>query len=81
MAFQAEETNANTDSVPFHKQYRLFHAAIAQFCYTGAQIAIASYFINYVTEIRANTSSALGAQFSQESKAPLPLGGLLVLDS
>jgi fucose permease len=41
MAFQAEETHAGTDVQPFHKQYRLFHAAFAQFCYTGAQVAIA----------------------------------------
>lgn len=41
MAFQAETTHAGTDIQPFWKQYRLFHAAFAQFCYTGAQIAIA----------------------------------------
>jgi FHS family L-fucose permease-like MFS transporter len=37
---------------PFRKQYRLFHATFAQFCYTGAQVAIAGAFINYVTETR-----------------------------
>lgn len=42
MAFQAEESQASADSSkPFIKQYRLFHAAFAQFCYTGAQVAIA----------------------------------------
>jgi FHS family L-fucose permease-like MFS transporter len=41
MAFQATETHVNADDKPFWKQYRLFHAAFAQFCYTGAQIAIA----------------------------------------
>lgn len=42
MAFQADESNASAgNSKPFIKQYRLFHAAFAQFCYTGAQIAIA----------------------------------------
>lgn len=41
MAFQADETHANADDKPFWKQYRLFHAAFAQFCYTGAQIAVA----------------------------------------
>lgn len=51
MAFQAQETH-NEDVKPFRKQYRLFHAAFAQFCYTGAQVAVASYFINYVTETR-----------------------------
>ncbi|KAK4968709.1 hypothetical protein LTR28_001720 [Elasticomyces elasticus] len=38
MAFQAEETHANADVKPFHKQYRLFHATFAQFCYTGAHL-------------------------------------------
>ena len=41
MEFQAESTHANTAVKPFWKQYRLFHAAFAQFCYTGAQVAIA----------------------------------------
>lgn len=63
MAFQAETTHANSAIKPFRKQYRLFHATFAQFCYTGAQVAIAGYFINYVTETRANTSSSSASQF------------------
>jgi len=63
MAFQAESTHANTDIKPFRKQYRLFHATFTQFCYTGAQVAIAGYFINYVTETRAGTSSATASKF------------------
>lgn len=43
MQFQAEETASEADGKPFYKQYKLFHAAFAQFCYTGAQVAIASY--------------------------------------
>ncbi|KAK7434458.1 glucose/galactose transporter [Colletotrichum acutatum] len=43
MAFQASETHANVDDKPFRKQYRLFHASFAQFCYTGAQVAIAGF--------------------------------------
>lgn len=58
MAFQAEETHAGTDVKPFHKQYRLFHATFAQFCYTGAQVAIAGAFINYYDETKANDSAA-----------------------
>jgi len=38
MAFQAAETHADVEVGPFFKQYRLFHAAFAQFCYTGAQV-------------------------------------------
>ena len=37
MAFQAEETHVGSGDKPFRKQYRLFHAAIAQWCYVGAQ--------------------------------------------
>lgn len=63
MEFQANETHANTAVKPFYKQYRLFHAAFAQFCYTGAQIAIAGFFINYVKDTRPGTSDSLAAQF------------------
>ena len=63
MQFQVTETHSGQADKSFWKQYTLFHAAFAQFCYTGAQVAIAGYFINYVTEIRSNTSSALGAKF------------------
>lgn len=36
--FANEETQAGTSDKPFIKQYKLFHAAFAQFCYTGAQV-------------------------------------------
>lgn len=62
MAFQATETHANADDKPFWKQYRLFHAAFAQFCYTGAQIAIASYFINYIRDTQPDASDSLASQ-------------------
>ncbi|KAK4547369.1 hypothetical protein LTR36_001025 [Oleoguttula mirabilis] len=77
MAFQAEATHANTDVLPFRKQYRLFHAAFAQFCYTGAQVAIAGYFINYVTETRPNTSDSLAAQFLAGAQGAFAMGRFL----
>lgn len=40
MEFQAEETYG-ADNKPWWKHYKAFHAAFAQTCYTGAQIAIA----------------------------------------
>ncbi|KAL8921434.1 MAG: hypothetical protein Q9208_005760 [Pyrenodesmia sp. 3 TL-2023] len=61
MMFQAQETHVGVAEKPFRRQYRLFHAAFAQFCYTGAQVAIAGYFINYAVETRTGTSSATGA--------------------
>ncbi|KAF1946860.1 MFS general substrate transporter [Clathrospora elynae] len=80
MAFQAESTHAGTDVEPFHKQYRLFHATFAQFCYTGAQVAIAGSFINYVTETRLNrtgdgpTSSADAARFLAGAQGTFTMG-------
>ncbi len=78
MAFQAETTHAGTDVKPFHKQYRLFHAAFAQFCYTGAQVAIAGAFINYVTETRVTksgpTSSATAARFLAGAQGTFTIG-------
>ncbi|KAI7277268.1 MFS general substrate transporter [Hortaea werneckii] len=74
MEFQAQESHANTDDQPFWKQYRLFHAAFAQFCYTGAQVAIAGYFINYVSENRANTDDSLAAQFLAGAQGAFAMG-------
>ncbi|KAF1979998.1 MFS general substrate transporter [Bimuria novae-zelandiae CBS 107.79] len=74
MAFQAEETHAGTDVQPFWKQYRLFHAAAAQFCYTGAQVAIAGAFINYVVDTRQGTSDATAARFLSGAQGAFALG-------
>ncbi len=82
MAYQASETHANADDKPFWKQYRLFHAAFAQFCYTGAQIAIASYFINYVKDTRSNTTDAEASQFLAGAQGAFSAGrfiGVLVM--
>lgn len=75
MEFQAEETNTDAASEkPFYKQYKLFHAAFAQFCYTGAQVAIAGYFINYATYTRPNTSRSLGSNLLAGAQASFALG-------
>jgi FHS family L-fucose permease-like MFS transporter len=42
---------------PLRKQYNMIFAFIAQFCYVGAQVTVASFFINYATE-NASYSSA-----------------------
>ncbi|EOD42842.1 putative l-fucose permease glucose galactose transporter protein [Neofusicoccum parvum UCRNP2] len=41
---------------PFRKQYNLFLGVWSQFCYVGAQVAVANYFINFCEE--AGYSSA-----------------------
>ncbi|KAF2762503.1 MFS general substrate transporter [Pseudovirgaria hyperparasitica] len=74
MAFQVQETHAEADDQPFRKQYRLFHAAFAQFCYTGAQVAIASYFINYAVQTRPNTDSAVASKLLAGAQGAFALG-------
>lgn len=74
MEFQAKETHAGSADKPFIKQYKLFHAAFAQFCYTGAQVAIASFFINYATATRPGTSDALGSKFFAGAQAAFAIG-------
>ncbi|KAJ7339955.1 major facilitator superfamily domain-containing protein [Mycena albidolilacea] len=65
MAQQAELTHVGEgqSEKPFWQQYKVFYAAFAQFCYVGAQVAIASYFINYATEVRPGTTNSLAANF------------------
>lgn len=43
MAFQVSTTHVDEQNKPFWKQYKLFHAALAQFTYTGAQGTSSSF--------------------------------------
>ncbi|PNP86579.1 hypothetical protein FNYG_00281 [Fusarium nygamai] len=74
MAQQAESSNSDTHDKPLRKQYRLFHASFAQFCYCGAQVAIASMFINYATETRKNTSDSTGSKLFAGAQAAFAVG-------
>ena len=49
MALQAEQSSGLTGYIdkPMRKQYKLFFGVAAQFCYVGAQVAVASQFIKY----------------------------------
>ncbi|KAF4624045.1 hypothetical protein G7Y89_g14129 [Cudoniella acicularis] len=42
---------------PLYKQYNMIFGFLAQFCYVGAQVTIASFFINYATENATFTSA------------------------
>lgn len=39
------------DVGPLRKQTNLFLAVFSQFCYIGAQVSVANYFINFVEGI------------------------------
>ncbi|KZZ98528.1 Major facilitator superfamily domain, general substrate transporter [Moelleriella libera RCEF 2490] len=75
MEFQARETHAGGSAdQPFWKQWKLFHAAFAQFCYTGAQIAIASFFINYTVATRPGTTDSTASKFFAGAQAAFAIG-------
>ncbi|KAG5942014.1 hypothetical protein E4U53_007301 [Claviceps sorghi] len=75
MEFQAEETHVDAFAQQsFWKQWRLFHAAFAQFCYTGAQVSIAGFFINYAVNTRPGTSDPLAAKLFACAQASFAVG-------
>ncbi|KAG5984581.1 hypothetical protein E4U55_004132 [Claviceps digitariae] len=75
MEFQAEKTHVGGFAQQsFWKQWRLFHAAFAQFCYAGAQVGIASFFINYAVNTRPGTSDPLAAKFFAGAQASFAIG-------
>jgi MFS transporter, FHS family, L-fucose permease len=68
MALQAEQCSDLTgyQEKPLSKQYKLFFGVAAQFCYVGAQVAVASQFIRYsqesagISESQASDRYAIG---------------------
>lgn len=55
--FATDEFGNEVGQGPIYKQYNMIFAFIAQFCYVGAQVTIASFFINYATENASFTSA------------------------
>ncbi|PKY04029.1 MFS general substrate transporter [Aspergillus campestris IBT 28561] len=74
MAFQVAETHVGDQEQPFWKQFKLFHATLAQFTYTGAQVAIAGYFINYVVETWPGTSDSTGSKYLAGAQGAFTIG-------
>ncbi|OKL63433.1 hypothetical protein UA08_01286 [Talaromyces atroroseus] len=57
-ALEGAITNSAEDVGPLRKQYSLYLGVMSQFCYTGAQVAIAGYFINFAEEAGRSASDA-----------------------
>lgn len=49
---------------PLYKQYNMIFGFVAQFCYVGSQVTIASFFINYATENADFTDASASQMFS-----------------
>ncbi|KFY11724.1 hypothetical protein V491_07086 [Pseudogymnoascus sp. VKM F-3775] len=76
MANQAEQSAGDTDfeDKPLRQQYTLFYGVLAQFCYVGAQVAYAGYFINYVSWVRPGTSHATGSNLLAVAQGCFAIG-------
>lgn len=67
MALQAEQCSdltGYTSEKPLRKQYKLFFGVAAQFCYVGAQVAVASQFIRYAQESAGLSQSAASDRYA-----------------
>lgn len=66
MALQAEQVSDTAGSVerPLRKQYKLFFGVAAQFCYVGAQVAVASQFIRFSEESAGLTESQASDRYA-----------------
>ncbi|KAK1766518.1 putative l-fucose permease [Phialemonium atrogriseum] len=70
------------DPGPFRKQYNLFLAIWSQFCYVGAQVAVANYFINFCMESgrdKATSSDLLAVGQGLYAFNRFVAGGLLTI--
>ncbi|KAH1828569.1 hypothetical protein KXX35_005940 [Aspergillus fumigatus] len=71
MAFQVAETHVDEQEKPLWKQYKLFHAALAQL---PKVLGIAGYFINYAVETWPGTSSATGSKYLAGAQGAFTVG-------
>jgi FHS family L-fucose permease-like MFS transporter len=70
---------AEYDPGPFRKQYNLFLAVWSQFCYVGAQVAVAGYFINFCLEAgRSSSNASVSCSVSFKDVPGLPGGGVIL---
>ncbi|KAK0625334.1 glucose galactose transporter [Bombardia bombarda] len=82
MNVQESEITDEEDTGPFRRQYNLFGAMGAQFCYVGAQVAIANYFINFCIEAgrdKATSSDLLAVGQGLYAFNRFLAGGLLTI--
>jgi FHS family L-fucose permease-like MFS transporter len=62
--FATDEFGNEIGQGPLYKQYNMIFAFIAQFCYVGAQVTVASFFINYATENATFTDAKASTMLS-----------------
>jgi len=61
-------------SRPLYKQYHTIFGFVAQFFYVASQVTLATFFLNYVTEVDTNISDALGSNLLSVALATFTIG-------
>ncbi|KZT41526.1 MFS general substrate transporter [Sistotremastrum suecicum HHB10207 ss-3] len=74
LASEMHEVGIETDREPLWKQYRCVFGFVAQFSYVGAQVAVASLAINYMTEQGLDISSASASNLFSACQAVFTFG-------
>lgn len=76
VAAQSDQSASATgyQDKPFRHQYTLFWGVAAQFCYVGAQVAVAGFFIHYVTEVKPSLTTADGSNLLAVAQALFAVG-------
>jgi FHS family L-fucose permease-like MFS transporter len=57
-----------------HKQWHTIFGFLAQFVYVASQVTLASFFLNYVTEVDKNITDALGSNLLSVALAIFTIG-------
>ena len=66
--------DAEIASRPLHKQWHTIFGFVAQFIYVATQVTLASFFLNYVTEVDHNITDAVASNFLSVALATFTIG-------
>ncbi|KAF1365782.1 MFS general substrate transporter [Lizonia empirigonia] len=69
-----EITDADVAAQSDQSASTLFWGVAAQFCYVGAQVAVAGFFIHYVTELKPSLTTADGSNLLAVAQALFAVG-------
>lgn len=71
---EMEENGISQDVGPFYKQYRCIFGFIAQMAYVGAQVGVASFVVNFLTEEGLGISKAKASNMFSVCQATFTVG-------
>jgi MFS transporter, FHS family, L-fucose permease len=75
MLEQAAATgDAEIAARPLHKQWHTIFGFVAQFVYVASQVTLASFFINYITEVDHNITDAIASNLLSVALATFTIG-------